>query len=392
MLKNKWFLSLVIPLMIVCVALDFWFMYYSMFLSNNTSIVTSYVDDATYSEEEKYFIDVEYFSNENENGIENFGVKFNYYTDVAIPEKKEDGSYGDKYMYSSGVQFKNGLSYSNYENTDWFTYSYTHYQLNNCFYYNTDNGTSFAAVDSLKNMNHWVYDIKGQLCLIEEIGEVHSWNTLWVTRGTCYDTSMFMIDLYNVVKTLPDGENVVLLDLSKYYKVYLFNGKEFDKSEVSMAEEYVFIQCHITKSSNGLASAGQSMFKSYQGDTNWTLYGDEESEHDYWQSRSDYTLSLGDFNFIIEDGKYLLKLQDAVVNYLKEYKNFELYVDLDLDNIYLGSYKLNVDGFAKDCFAGFNVAQIKLQSTQTRDFYVFEDYNIQSPENVTIQKLEVANA
>ena len=363
-----------------------------MFLKNNIALVTAYIDDATYSEEEKYFLNVEYFSNENENGIENFGVRFDYYTDVSIPEQQEDGSFGEKYIYSSGVQFKNGYSYNLGLNTNGISYFYGKYTMKNCKFYNSDSSNiSFSATNSLKDMNHWVYDIDGQLCLIEEKGNVKEGMSLWAKTGTCYNTDYLIKDLYDVAKSLPDGESVVLLDLSKFFNVYLYNGKEFDKSTPCTAENLVFVQCYINKTSDGLVSAKQSMFGCYMGDSEWSLYSDEQ-HGDFWKVKSDYYLKLNEFTIDIEEGKYYLKLQSSVIDYLKNYKNIELYVNLDLDNIYLGEVKLNILGFSKNCFADLEVAEIILKSSEKRNFYVYEDYNFIEHENITIRRLEVANA
>ncbi len=384
--KSIWIFCLVF---LICLLPNCWGLYYQMYLKDNVTITTAYIDDATYSEDEKYFINLEYYSNAYSNGIECFGARWDYYTDTSIPDKKEDGSYGDKYTYSSGVQFKNGYTYSKYADTNNWNYSYSAFKMNDCTFYNTSNGVSFDATNSLEDMNHWVYDIDGQLCLIEEKGNINEYKTLWVDRGTKYDTSMLLCDLYDVVKSLPDGEQVITIDLSRYYNVFLFDGKEFDKGTPATTENWVFVNVYIYKTSNGLVSAKQSMFKSYMGNPEWSLYG--TASENYWQANVEYNLTLKDFTFTYENGGYYLKLQTSCIDYLKEFKNMRLLVNLDIDKIYLGADKLNIEGFSSNAFGGLKIDTINLTSDSPCTFKVFDKkLNIQHSDNITLEYLEVA--
>lgn len=384
----KKFLYAYLPVFLICFVLNCWGMYYWMFLSQNITIQTAYLDNASYSEDEKYFLNLEYFSNENGNGIENFGAWLDYYTDTAIPKQNEDGSYGAKYTFSSGVQFKNGYSSSGYIDTDGFTYSYDSRSMRNCQYYNTtENGLSYSATNTLADMDKWVYDVDGQLCLVQEVGNVKESQVLWVKRGKKYDTALMLYDMYNVVKSLPDGEQVITIDLSKYYNVYLYDGKEFDTTNTT-SENWVFVNVYVNKTSNGLVSAKQSHFNCYMGDADWSLY-DIENE-DYWQAKAEYNLSLSDFTFTYENGGYYLKLQTSCIEYLSLFKNMRFLVSLDLDNIYLGFDKVYIDGFSKNAFGELQIDEIKLISVETRDFYVYDKtLNIQHSTNLNI--VEVGN-
>ncbi len=391
MANTKKWLWAYLPVFIICLALNIWGMYFEMFLKNNVAVVTGYVGDATYSDETKYFMNVEYFSNENANGIENFGFWFNYYTDTEIPDKKEDGSYGSKYMYSSGVQFANGYQYGASVNTDYFTYSYAGYAMQNCVYYNADTNLSFYATNSLENQNKWVYDIGGKLFVIKEKGEVKEFNTLWVSRGTKYDTSMLLKDIYQIVKGLPEGEHVVKMDLSKFYNVYPYNEetRQFDLSQNVIEEQFVFVDVYINKTNNGLVAAKQSNFKLYMNNRNWTLYGDEVNDS-YWQANAEYNLTLSDFTFVYENGGYYLKLQAGCINYLLEFKNLRILVNIDIDNIYLGNEKLKIEGFSHDAFGKLKIDKVTLKSNETRSFIVYDKaLNIEVPDNISVEIREV---
>lgn len=378
----KWY----IPIFIICLALNLWGFYYYMFLSENIAMDTAYVGKMAYVNEDKYFLNVEYFSNANNNGIENFSVRLDYYTDTEIPEKNEDGSYGEKYTYSTGVQFKNGCSSAYQCDTNFFSYAYTKTILNNCFYYNSDGNKSFLATNKLRDMNHWVYDLKGQLCLIEEKGAVQSGNALWVKQGTIYDTSLLIKELYNVVKSLPAGKQLITLDLSKYYNVYLYdsNSKKFDKNKPSTAENIVFLNCFVNKLDDGLVSADQSMFGAYMGKSEWSLY--DISGSNYWKAITEYDLTIEDCTIKNHDDGYYLKLQKECIEYIKEFKNLNIRLTIDLDNVYLVKEKLDIKGLDKEAFGDLNISEIILKSNENRTFKVYSDsFKITKPDNISVE-------
>ena len=134
---KKAFVWIGIIVFILCIPINAWLMYYHMFLKDSFTLTTNYVDKMTYSEEDKFFIEVEYFPN-------CFGVKLNYYTDTDIPEKDENGKYGNKYTYSSGVQFDGGYQYTRSLYSNYFTYDY----------YSFIYIQFFPCINSTENNNH----------------------------------------------------------------------------------------------------------------------------------------------------------------------------------------------------------------------------------------------
>ena len=169
-----------IPLFILSGIMLMWLLYYYMFLSSRIGISTAYLDDATYAEEETFFIDINYYTNRNGNGVEVFELKFNYYTDTALPDKKEDGTYDTKYMYSTGIQsigdvaseFPLGEGLLKGINSIFTGSRYNEVKIQNAYCYATEiGGTSFASLElqKLTDQDYWIYDIGGELCLIQTI-------------------------------------------------------------------------------------------------------------------------------------------------------------------------------------------------------------------------------
>lgn len=372
----KTFLKWYSPIFVVCLILNCWLMFYYMFLNDTFTLTTAYVDEMTYSEDEKFFIEVNYFPNMYE-------VKMNYYTDTNIPEKQADGSFGEKYTYSSGVQFDGGYQYTRELESNYWSYDYYYNKMTNCSYYNvTNDGVSYTAISEIPDRNHWVYDIDGQLCLIEEIGNVNESKFLWVDQGNRYDTSLMLQDLYNSVKSLEDGERVIAFDLSKYYKVRLYDGEKFPQDIYETSENYVFVNIKVNKSSSTFVSANQSMFGKFKGDANWTLYDFEQA--DYWKTLNEYNFTIEDFTFVYQNNAYYLKLQSNIIDFFSVFKNMKYIVTIDLDNIFFGTEKIEIAGFTEKAFGSLGIDEINLNSTEIKTFEVYNNYNINYPENITI--------
>lgn len=342
--------------------LNVWLLYYNMFLKDSFTLTTNYVDKMTYSEEEKFFIEVEMFPN-------SFGVKFNYYTDKDLPEKDENDQYGSKYTYSSGVQFNGGYQYERKCKTDSWTYDIWYNKMTNCTYYNsTDSGLTFTAMKDLNTQDRWVYDIGGQLCAIEEIGKVYSYNTLWVKVYNKFDTALMIQSLYDSVESFEDGVFVVPFDLSDYFHVRMYDGERFNDDKFETSEEYTFVNVKVTKSSKDMVRAEQSMFGRFMGDSDWSLYDVEEI--DYWRTLTEYNLTIEDFTFVYQNEKFLLKLQNNTIEFLREFKNMTYTVCIDLDNIYFGSEKINVEGFSENAFGNLTIDNLTLLSEENIDFHL----------------------
>lgn len=387
---KKFGIGALIVVLLLCLGLDCWLMYYHMFLKDNFTLTTAYVDDMAYSKEEKFFIECKYFPNM-------FEAKLNYYTDTNIPEYDEETkSYGSKYTYSSGVQFDGGYqAESIFKGTGAFGWadSYRYNEMINCTYYNTtDSGTSFTAIKELSDQDKWVYDIDGKLVLIKERGYIkYGTNTLGYSKYQHYGISLMFQDLYNSIKSLEDGVRVVTFDLSNYFTFAEYNtaSGKFEEEVHETKETWMFINVKVTKSSNDFVSARESMFGMFKGDANWSLY--DLASIDYWRARNEYNIGISSFTFVYENGGYYLKLQQSEADFLSAFTNMKYVVTIDLDNIYLGSQTINVAGFAEKAFGTLGIEEINLTSEIERDFNVYSNYNINCPDNITINFLEVSD-
>ena len=368
-------------LFIICAGLLVWLMYYYLFLNGQITISTAYLDKASYSDETNFFMEINYYSNEKGNGEEVFEIKLNYYTDTRIPEIEEDGQYGTKYMYSTGAQFIGGVEYSWNKGVSFlnlFSGKQDHkYTLLDGYYYDTEmGGTSFTSLknEKLVDQDKWIYDINGELCLIQPIKLNHDvvdyWD-LWVAHVTNRDISYFILQIYNTVKSLDEGENIFALNLSEYFFVTLQNENGSFDSEPTDDVNYLYSNIKVNVNSNGMISSDQSIFGIVEENSNWSLYG--ENSENYWQVKVEQNLTANDFNVIFKDGAYYLKMKTECEEYLKTFNYLNLIITLDLDNIQVATVNVDVLGFDESLYNAFDVYKLILNSTTERTFNVLDD-------------------
>lgn len=383
-----------IPIFLACFGLMLWYVYYLMFLSDDFFISTAYLDEATYADEEKYFIEINYFNNSKGNGLEAFEVKLNFYTDQELPEQNEDGSYNTKTMYSSGFQSIGGLSYTTSEDAqiaDVFDGKAENiYRIQDGYYYDTEmGGTSFGSLrgEKITNRDKFIYDINGELCLVQNQGEVYTHNRLWVRYYTMHDVSYFLTSIYETVKSLDYGEHIFAIDLSDYFFVTLQNENgSFDTEDHTSDEQFLFTNIKVNISDNGLISSEQSMFGIVMNDADWTL--DNTGREEYWQTKTTYYLDNEDLTVKYEDGGFYATLKTSVVNYMSPFRNLNLIVNIDLDNFVVNGQKIELRGLAENAFADLEISEINLTSTTQRDFYVYDTSNINSDGNINLVLIE----
>ncbi len=403
---KKILIAIIVPILLVGFLADIWFIMYKAFgWDEHYTLTTNYVDklNLVSETEEKYFIEAEYFSNENKNGIENFGLMLNYYTDVSMPELDEEGNFiTDKYYYSSGIQFKNGFEFSDKikDSGSYFNQKYVHNLIpEDCIYYNIDNqaDTAFTATKSLANQNKWIYDINGQLCKIATTKkpEYVSTDSFLFQKTKHYrsmDINFAMYRIFNSVKSLDDGEYVLTFDLSDFFEIVLYN-KETQKFDIKATtqDEWTFVKVLVKKSSDGLITSSQSMFNSYLGDSDWSYYNNEKIE-DFWKGQVIYNIKADEYETVMVDNLTLLKLKNKTIKYLNSFSNIRIIANIDLDNLYIDNTKVNINGFADNAFGDLEIYEVNLQTTNITTFYTYDKtLNINCPDNLSIEFLEVVN-
>ncbi len=386
---SGWWKALIAILIIVGLPLNGWLCYYELVLKEATVVIdTSFVDTAGYRDEETYFMEVNYYSNEKKNGVECMEFKFNYYIDTSIPDKGENGSYDNKYMFSTGVQLIDGENYyRTYNTTNGISQTVTHFALNNATFYASPDGLDQGyKVSDATLGNSWIFDIGGKLCLIENKGLVKTDSFWWWNYYADYDIQFMIASSVMSIQSLKNGTTITAFNFSDYLKVTKVYDEESGQFREDLVDEnitkyFTFMNVKVNKTDNGMIEAKNSVFNSYKGDTEWSFHGIGD-RNAYWRDETIYDIDSDDFKFISVDNGYSIELKDSCIEYLSEFSDVVLNVEINLDDF---SSILNIIGFTKKPFKNLNVNSIKITSSTQKDFtvYGFDDMDIHT-ENVNI--------
>lgn len=373
------------PFAILSLLLLGWLGYYELFLKDNTLAFNStFINDASYAEDDTYFMEVQVFDDCVE-------WKFNYYIDTRVPEQNPDGTVDSKYIMSTGVQlYGNSISYKKDNDGGFFhKYHISGIDLTNCTYYSKPEGldsgyTSGGA--TLADQDAWIWDIQGQLCAIKQAPNVKVGKTLWTKNYQEMDVDRLIADNYSSVRSMREGVTITYFDFSRYFRVYMLNEEtgKFDKpcEDENILKEWSFMLVKVTVNSNRIISANQSLFGSYKGNPEWTADGGNADGDVFWDENTVKYLRLADMRYVDDKGSLKLALKKSCLDYYDEYSNTEFEVVINLDEI---NDAINVEGFTADAFGDLKVTKIVLNSSEETTFIVEQDIAVEAT-NVTVLK------
>ena len=363
-----------------------------------TTQKTLYTSALTYAQEDEngeqpYPIEVKVYKNLNENGLGVYDVKFNYYTDTTIPETEDEY----KNVYSAGFQFIDNVSMYNPNRFSlgvWCSFFDT--VFSNVAYYNSTNGVSFYAINSLSPDDSWIVDytfsetVNGVETTSNNLAKLYQRG--WVQTGSgslgwrYFENRNIYSALLNLIQSsasLSDGVYILQLDMSDYFTFKIYN-QETGQFDVDTSDNMsVLANVKITVSSNGLVDSSQSLFGQVAYDADYS-YGDV-APSDYWESKTIYSLTANDFSFSTnDDGLVVATIKEDILEYISQFKRLYLRIYINLDSFYF-------DGLAENAFGGLPVDQVTITSSIETGFAIYEDYNIIADDTVTIIDMEVAH-
>lgn len=358
------------------------------FLKNDKSetVKTAYGNTLTYAMEDEagdkpYPIELNVFTNKAQNGIECYELRLNYYTDSSIPETEEEY----KNVYSSGYQSLTPVTTKTKSQEKAFLGKYVDTTLITSpgYYYNSVFGESYKAIENLDYSNKWIFDYgdgKG-LMLVSSRPEEKYRNFLWIKYFREIGINDFIKDIFEIVSLMDDGVHILPFKVDKYfnYKIYDTEEKKFIDEQAD--NKFLFFQAKITKSSDGLISASQSLFGQIANNTNYGV--NEELQASYYRSLTVYSLTEDDFEFkpVTKNGvKYTFAtLKEEAYDYLVNFSRMYIRVYLNLDNANLENI-----GFNENPFNGLDVDDILLTSSTPLTFYNFSPNTITTSGAITI--------
>jgi hypothetical protein len=352
--------------------------YASYYWSTNMSstATTVYADHLAYCENESYWIEVNYFSNERGNGLEVFEVRMSRYTDVDEPQTVDCF----KLVYQDGVQFVGTPDFSRrvvqvpIQEAPGVTRNIRthHYSPTNANFLSTSGGASFNSMERIGVASEWIIDFEGKISKMTQRGvktmlqngrnvactsSVDTTHWFWGNTFYHFDVNHFVMTLYNTIRTYENGLSVRKLDLSNWFTGHTFCQTDRAFTQVGIAHQnYMFANVKVNRDANGLIASSQSIFGMVNEDRNFSVSG--INPNDYHRASAVYELTEQDFE--ITSG--LMRLRQSTANFLAEFNNLDVIVRIRLAE--------GMIGFAFDAFRGLAVRNVHIASDIPRGFVV----------------------
>lgn len=280
--------------------------------------------------EERWFMEVNYYSNSNNTGIELQELNFNYFTDYTLTS--------DKYR-STGMQY-----IGDYKHKDVLVSNNSelnNYVFKDFYYYDTSDGISFsgyygnnAAVNTLlKRSTSFTIKIDNRAFEIQlDKSYDKGW---WIFKSTHYYTwSELFESVMNAVESnsVGFGDYYIRLDLSDFFTIREYNlesGKLKTDNVTDIIKNYAMLKFHYDE--NGAKKSSQSLFNCISCNSSYGL--EENIDTTYWQERYLVNIDSNDLNYRYSEtyGGYFVSLNVDTISSLKDTPRSIININIDLD-------------------------------------------------------------
>lgn len=389
-------ISLLVLLILGAIGLVSYNAYYWRFVAPRyESVSVTNVDRFKYTEDEKYFIEANHFTNELNNGIEVFEIRLNSYAD---PEPGDPNGTNFKNVHSYGIQIIGNPEWNETDRTHRWNWGFLGigggYSLRvvpgeeQTYYYNTDGSdTSFSATNKLGiDSDAWIVDFDGRIGLIKQkgwkdpdINPVITINDLLNPKPNDYgafrqfremlDIHSLIRTMYNTVDSLRNGVDVLQFNLSKWFEGYSLTA-EGDRFETTASahQNWLFVNVKVNRSPNGMVTSSQSIFGMVEEDSYWAQPGYEPI--DYWRTNTIYNLTVSDFDFLPTADGFNAQLNATAFNFLQNFNNMQFVLVIDISNASLVNAGINLVGLAADPFRGLRMSSVLITSAFPTTFSI----------------------
>ena len=360
---------------------------------------------------ERWFMEVNYYSNNKGNGIELKEMKINYFSSYQMLSSEyrsvglqvigpyELGEYkaisNEAQRYAEECYFGKGYApFASYSADDQVSYeNYVSYANNDVNVMNLI--TSKTAVGATLDKNtHFTVKIgdKPYAIVLDKGYEYKTGMWLW-EKTEWYQYSY--IDLFDAVmdavRTNSEGygDYYVKLNFSNYFTAKAFdeNGKYTTDDVTDIIDHYAVVKIHYYD--QGATLAEQSMFKHIPG----MKLVKEEGDYTYWQERMVYQFTNKNlaYRYSEKNGGYFVSIDVKTKKILQSLSSrCEVVINIDLS-----AEDKNIIGFDGDAFSGLTINEFNVTGA-SRKLYVlkdaFKDTTIKaqtlSP-GITLEDLEV---
>ena len=329
------------------------------FVTYSSETVTSVqIDSLTYAEDKTFPLEVNYYSNESNNGEEVFEFKINYYMNPEQPTDLDE----IKDIYTTGIQWIDGVEFAQQgSNIGWGTTNYL-VPAGEYYYYNMSGDTGFSATNEFSSNDRWLMDFSGHLGLLVQKGDIEqSKGFLWWGSYYRYDINSLMSLVYDSIQGLSPGDYVLTLDMSEFFDIKAYNEetKQFDLATDSDSN-FVYINARIHISASGMADSSQSIFNMVENNDSWTFEG--VSAGNFYDAETVFTLTVNDFNDVEQNGLTWATLKEDAVEYLQSFPSTKIKINLNLTNSYITSNGITVEAVSTLSWNDLDVASVTINA------------------------------
>ena len=351
--------------------------------------------------QDRYFLEVNYYSNDNNNGIMLQELKINYFTDFNLLSSGYRSS-GMQYLGdyqglpldtwdgNSEISFmKIGNNDRYYGTSDecvqiannYVDKSFNYYDFTNGINWNgiTNNNGSIAT--ELKRTTEFIikiddraFSIKLDKYFDKDVGDVRNifgigwkvgekYNRYYYTFGSLFQSCMQAVR----TNSAGYGDYYITVDLSSLFSIkeYDLENKKFKEDNVSdIIKSYAVLKFHYDE--NGARNSSQSMFGIIDNNSKYDIE-EETVDTTYWQERMTYNLDekakyngkdIFVYRYSEVYGGYFVSLNLDVKQIFQEMPRAKVNIIFDLNSDYLKEKNINIVGLDYNAFADFEIDTI----------------------------------
>lgn len=416
--------------MAICVIIAF--VYYHFFVKDTTTGVNNIdnqvgldiqdiiksddlSDDEKDAMKDRYFLEVNYFSNDKNNGIMLQELKMNYFTTYkltsqdyrstgmqyigdykGLPLDTWDGSSEVSFLKLSG---KNDRYYGTSKESVAIANNYVDKSFN---YYDYTNGISWNGITNengniateLKRTTEFIIKIDNRAFAISlnkyfdrDVGDVRNifgigwkvgevYNRFYYTYGSLFQSCM------QAVKTNSAGygDYYITVDLSSLFSIKEYDpdsGKFKTDNVTNIIKTYSVLKFHYDE--NGARNSTQSMFGIIDNNSKYDI-SDDKVDTTYWQVRITYNLDclsklngkeLFEYRYSEIYNGYFVSLSMDGKKLFADMPRTKVNVILDLNADYFTKNKMNIVGFDYNAFENVELDTLTIRGT-TEKFYLLD--------------------
>lgn len=334
--------------------------------------------------ENRVLFNVNYYSNDKNNGIELQEMRLDYFTDYSL-NLNACRSTGMQYLgdFETYTREVNSESEANRRVVEDF------------YYYDTTNMVSWTGGKVATQLNRnamLIIKIDDRAFSLQLTGKYDTYGRLWgflwnVKQSTTYyDYGDVFADVMNAVKSNSRGygDYYITLDLSVYFTVNEYDtetGKYVADRTTDIIKNYAVLKFHYDE--NGARNSTQSLYGIIACNPSYDVE-DRNVDTTYWQERMVYTLTN----------------KDLIYRYSETYDGYFVSLSMDMKTLFadMPRAKVNVSintqyndynivGIDYNGFENFEIDTLTIKSTSATTFHLMD----KSLSNTSLQKLKHSN-